>query len=546
MHMKAPGNQTNLHPEMEGVLRTDHVFVLALLLCVALVYAQTLGFQFLFWDDHVHLLSPPMSQGLTIAGVKSAFTSQLMNHWHPLTIMTYMLDTELFGSNPGAHHAVNALLHVLNSLLLFALLKSASRALWPSALATALWALHPLHVENVAWLSDLKDLLCTLFGLLALLAYVRFTRCRRWYSLVLLCYCLGMLSKSMIITLPVMCLLLDVWPLQRLALDSRGHAGFSHDILAGVEQQRSVPVKVVMTLFREKALLFLVALVFVLFTYATTQRLGGVEYYGRVGLWGRLTNSVCSHMWYIAKTIWPSAVTGHYIHPSLPGGIPWQAWQIAGSVLALLAISWAVWRLRRPYLVMGWLWFLLTLAPVNGMVQYGNPSRAGRYMYLPMIGLLIMFSWGLDELSQRCALARRHVTRKLVMGALVMVVLALAAASWVEAGYWRNDLAFCERQIELVPNNPYQNHNLALTYYELGRYKEAKYHAQKAVDVWPKLFQSHDLLATIYGREGNSELCSYHRSQASAIRMRMSDEHGKAISESVFAETANKLLTAQR
>lgn len=224
--MKAPCNQTKLYTEMEGVLHPDHVFVLGLFLSVAIVYAQTLGFQFLGWDDPAHVLTPPMSLGLTMAGVKSAFTSQLMNHWHPLTIMAYMLDVELFGLNPGAHHAVNVLIHVLNSLLLFALLKSASRRFWPSALATALWALHPLHVENVAWLSDLKDLLCTLFGLLALHAYIRFARCRhwRWYGLVFLCYCLGLLSKSMIVTLPVMCLLLDVWPLQRLAFGSQDHA----------------------------------------------------------------------------------------------------------------------------------------------------------------------------------------------------------------------------------------------------------------------------------------------------------------------------------
>ena len=545
--MKGLCRQTNGHTEMEGVLHRDHVVVLALLLSVAVVYGRTLGFQFLIWDDPAHVLSPPMSLGLTSAGVKSAFTSQLMNHWHPVTILAYMLDVELFGLSPGAHHGMNVLVHVLNSLLLFVLLKSTSRTFWPSALATALWALHPLHVENVAWLSDLKDLLCTLFGLLALHAYVRFAQGRRWrwYGLVLLCYGMGLLSKSMIITLPVICLLLDVWPLQRLALGSQGHARFPPQDATKVPRRRYVLVRTLTRLFLEKTPLFVLALGFLLLTYATTQRSGWVEYYGRVDLWGRLTNSVCSHVWYIVKTVWPSGVTGHYVHPNLPGGTAWQVWQIAGSVWILAAISWAVWRLRRPYLVMGWLWFLLTLAPVNGMVQYGNPSRAGRYMYLPMIGLLIMFTWGLEELLQQGPLARRQTLKKLATGAVVSAVLALAAASWVEAGHWRNDLAFCERQLELVPNNPYQNHNLALTYYRLGRYEEAKYHARKAVAIWPMIYQAHDLLRHLYAREGNAELCRYHRTQVSDITRKMHQEHKKAISGNTFAATASEFLTVQ-
>jgi Tfp pilus assembly protein PilF len=166
-------------------------------------------------------------------------------------------------------------------------------------------------------------------------------------------------------------------------------------------------------------------------------------------------------------------------------------------------------------------------------------------MYLPMIGLLIMFAWGLDEVLQRCTLAHRYTAKKLLTGGLVSAVLAVATATWVEAEYWRNDLVFFERQIELVPNNPYQNHNLALTYYKLGRYEEAKYHAQKAVAIWPMVHQADDLLASIYAREGNLESGSYHRSQASAIRMKMHQEHRKAISESTLAATASEFLSAR-
>ena len=281
--MKTPGRQLEGRDEMEGVLHRDHVFVLALLVSVVLVYGQTVAFQFLIWDDPVYVLRPPASMGLTLAGVKSAFTSQMMTHWHPLTVLSHMLDVELFGLSPGAHHGMSMLVHALNSLLLFALLKSTTGAFWLSALATALWTLHPLHVENVAWVSDRKDLLCAFFGLLALHAYVRFVRRRRyrWYGLVLLFFLMGLLSKSMIVTLPVMCLLLDVWPLQRFGHGPHGHTESGHNGLAQAVRRRYSPLRVLRRLCLEKAPFFVLALGFVFLTYATTQRAGALEYYGR-------------------------------------------------------------------------------------------------------------------------------------------------------------------------------------------------------------------------------------------------------------------------
>lgn len=541
--MKTPGKEMNTYDEIEDVVHQDYVFVLAILISIVVVYGQTLRFPFLMWDDPVYILKPPVSMGLTVASLKSAFTSQLMNHWHPLTMISHMLDVELFGMNSGAHHGMNVLIHTLNSLLLFTLLRSMKCTFWPSALATVLWALHPLHAENVAWLSDRKDLLCALFGLLALHAYVRFARYRqfRWYGLVLLCYFMGLLSKSMIITIPVMCLLLDVWPLQRFGCCVTRHTQSDHNGGEGVKWRRLLSVR---GLFIEKIPLFVPALGFALFSYATTQRAGYLEYYGKVHIWGRLANSACSHMWYIAKTIWPSCLAGQYIHPDLPGGTPWKIWQIIGSVCLLVVISWAVWRLRRPYLLMGWLWFLVTLAPVNGIVQFGNPSRADRYVYVPMIGLLIMFTWGIGEIFQRCAAALRPPARNLIAGIAVgSLVLVLGTACWVQVGYWRNDEVFCERNVEIAPGNPYQNHNLALTYLRLGRYEEAMHHAKKAVAIWPMLVQTHELLATLYAREGNAELSSYHRARTSDLMATIRSEHRKWISQNVLAAKTSEFLT---
>ncbi len=538
--MKTLGRQIGVRDEREGVLQRDHVFVLVLLLIVVAVYGQTVAFAFLIWDDPIYVLGPPASMGLTTSGAKSAFTSQMMTHWHPLTVLSHMLDVELFGLSSGAHHGVSVLVHMLNSLLLFALLRSTTRAFWPSAFVTVVWAVHPLHVENVAWVSDRKDLLCAFFGLLALHAYVRFAWCRglRWYGLALLLYLMGLLSKSMIVTLPLMCLLLDMWPLQRFGLDAHVHAESGPNDFSEVARQRY-------PLFRlcaEKTPLFVVALGFILLTYATTQRAGALEYYGRADFWDRLANSLCSHAWYTAKTIWPSGLAGLFVHPNLPGGTPWKAWQIAGSICVLGSISWMVWRLRRPYLIMGWLWFLGTLAPVNGLVQYGNLSRAGRCMYLPMIGLLVMIAWGVGELLQCYLLVRRHAGNNLVAGVASSIVLVLGAACWVEARYWRNDRVFFERQMELVPNNPYYNHNLAVTYYRLGEYEKARYHADKAVAIWPMIWQAHDLLAKICAHQGDTELSSHHRTMASDIKANAAYEHRRWIFENAFAATADGLL----
>jgi hypothetical protein len=527
---------------MEGVFSKDQVFVLVLLMGIVIVYGQAFGFRFLIWDDSAYVLRPPVSLGITIAGMKSAFTSQVMTHWHPLTVLSHMLDVEIFGLNPGAHHGVSMFLHMLNSLLLFALLKTTTRKYWPSVFVTALWALHPLHVENVAWVSDRKDLLCALFGLLALHAYVRFTWCRRlhWYGVLLLCYILGLLSKSMIVTLPVMCLLLDVWPLQRMDAGSK-----EQHLSSNPKRARHWTLKLQSKPFIEKAPLFVIALCFAVLTYATTQRGGMLEYYGRVGFWDRLTNSVCSHAWYIVKTVWPSRLAGLFVHPNLPGGTPWQMWQIIGSICLLGGISYLVWRSKRSYLAMGWLWFLLTLAPVNGIVQYGNLSRAGRCMYLPMIGLLIMLVWGVRELFQVYRSLNRNAVQHFGTMASIAMVLVLAGACWVETGYWKDDVAFNERQMELVPNNPYHNNNMALTYLRLGKYEKAQHHASKAITVWPKLWQSHDLLARIYVRQGDTEAANYHSDIASSLKADLASEHRQWLSRNVFAATIDDILKEQ-
>jgi tetratricopeptide (TPR) repeat protein len=194
---------------------------------------------------------------------------------------------------------------------------------------------------------------------------------------------------------------------------------------------------------------------------------------------------------------------------------------------------------------MGWLWFLGTLAPVNGVVQYGNMSRNGRCMYLPLIGLLIILVWGMSEVFQRLMVVRRQAAKNLGTCVAVSIVLVLMTVCWVEVGYWGNNKTFFERQIKLVPNNPYFNQNLAVTYNKLGRYEEASYYANRAITIWPKVYQGHDLLAKIYARQGNAELSSYHRNKASDIRADVRHEHRRWISQNTLAATVDAFLREQ-
>ncbi len=516
--------------ETEDDRRRTELFVLLLLTSIVMVYGQTLRFDFILWDDPAYVWNSAVRPGLTVSGIKQAFTSLVMTHWHPLTVVAHMVDVELFGLSAGPHHGINVVLHSLNAILLFRLLRFMTHAFWPSAFVAMVWALHPLHVENVAWIADRKDLLCTLFGLLALHAYVRFavSRRRRWYALVLLLYGMGMMSKSMIITLPIMCLLLDYWPLGRFRTCRKGDVeGMREQEKIGCSSASRVP-GALPPLFIEKVPLLLVATGFSVLTYVNAQYGGGIEYYGRIDLQGRVANSICSHAWYIVKMLLPTRLAALYVHPDLPGGIPWQNWHMVGAVLLLGFISWMVLRLHRPYLIMGWLWFLGTLAPVNGLVQYGNPSRADHYMYIPMIGLLVMVGWGIPELLG-CLTTHRRVLTRLVAALALGATLSLAAASWIQTGYWRNSLVFYERQMELVPDNPYFNTNMALVYAKRGSYEQAIHYATRALAIWPQVFQAHLVLEAVYARMNNSELARYHHRKASEIQAAGQRERRRAL-----------------
>ena len=438
--------------------RADLWICLLLLAAIFGVYAQSRHFAFVNYDDPDYVTANPhVRQGITADGALWALTSTEAANWFPVTRLSHMLDVQLFGMDAGWHHLVSVLIHAVASVLLFLFLMRATGARSPSAFVAFVFALHPLHVESVAWVAERKDVLCALFWFLALWAYVR-----GWRALVIVAFVLGLMSKPMIVTLPLTLLLLDVWPLKR-----------------GLR-------------VREKLPLFALAAAGAVVTIVV-QRAGGAV--NPAALFG-LGNALVSYVVYVAKTFWLAGLAVFYPYPA-----QLALWRVALAVTALAAMSWQVVRLYRvrPYLAVGWFWFLGTLVPVIGIVRAGEQARADRYMYVPMIGLAVMIAWGGADLLRRWPRLRTA----LAIGACA----ACAGAAWAQAGYWRNSETLFAHALEVTTDNYIAEHNLG-TYLtdQPGRLPEAVAHLERAVHLEPQSGQAHsDLGIALAGTPGRLE-----------------------------------------
>ena len=372
-----------------------------------------------------------------------------------------MIDCQLFGTNAGRHLLVNALIHAANTLLVFYFLLRTTHARWPSALVAALFALHPLHVESVAWASERKDTLCTFFGLLSLIAYVRYAEARSIsrYAWVAITLALGLLAKPMLVTWPFVMLLLDYWPLRRLQrLDAR--------------DQLSVLRKFVV----EKLPLFALVAVSIIITFLAQSHGGAVRTFAAAPVGFRLSNGVVSYAKYILLMFWPNNLAVYY--PLPPTGIP--AWQVIGAAFLLIGITalCLFQRRNRPYLIVGWLWFLGTLVPVIGFVQVGGQTMADRYFYIPSIGLFIALVFGLADLAKSW-----RVAPALSAGIAGGVLLILAILTNAQIQRWRDSFTLFEHTLAVTPPNLHIEHNLGLALGGSGRYDEAAAHFEKALQI---------------------------------------------------------------
>jgi Flp pilus assembly protein TadD len=447
--------------------RSDLVILLGLAVMTFGIYAQVIGHQFITLDDPTYIReNPNVNRGVTLAGLAWAFSTFDVANWHPLTWISHMIDCQLFGTNAGRHLLVNMLIHAANTLLIFYFLFRTTHARWPSALVAALFALHPLHVESVAWASERKDTLSTFFGLLSLIAYVRYAGAPSIsrYAWVAITLALGLLAKPMLVTWPFVMLLLDYWPLRRLQR-------------LGASDQLSVLRKFVV----EKLPLFALVAVSMIITFLAQSHGGAVRTFAAAPAGFRFSNGVVSYAKYLLLTFWPNDLAVYY--PLAPTGIP--IWQVIGAALLLIGITalCLFQRRNRPYLIVGWLWFLGTLVPVIGFVQIGGQTMADRYFYIPSIGLFIALVFGLADFAKRW-----RVAPLLSAGAAVAVLLILATLTNAQIYRWRDSFTLFSHTLAVTPPNLHIEHNLGLALGASGRYDEATAHFEKALQIDPNFY----------------------------------------------------------
>jgi tetratricopeptide (TPR) repeat protein len=411
------------------------------------IYAQTATHGYVAFDDETYVYQNPwVKAGLTAPNVAWAFTTFLSANWHPLTWISYMLDFSLFGDSPGEQHLVNMALHLGSVLLLFLALARMTRQMWRSALVAAIFAVHPLHVESVAWISERKDVLSTFFEMLALLLYVRYTEKPgvRSYLSVAAAFGLSLLAKPMVVTFPFVLLLLDYWPLRRIEWPLNG--------------------VIVRRLFVEKTPLLAIAAVGSVLTFMAQRGSGAVASFAGLPLHLRIANAAVAYVDYMKEALLPVDLA--VLYPFWP---PAPAAVIA-SVLILAALTVVAWRWvkQRPYLAVGWLWYLGMLVPVIGLVQVGSQMMADRYTYVPLVGLSIALVWTVaDFVEHRAAL------RTAAAAVAILALAALTGAAYQQAAYWKNSRTLFEHTLAVTRGNYAIENNLGLVVASEGDHARA-------------------------------------------------------------------------
>ena len=488
-----PGGDSLLTLKISEMRREQWIYPALALITVAVFWP--LGrCQFINYDDNMYVTeNAHIQQGLTWAGVRWAFQATVTGNWHPITCLSHMLDCQLFGLNAGAHHLVNLLFHVANTLLLFHLLRRMTREFWPSTLVAALFAWHPLHVESVAWVAERKDVLSTFFGLLAIWAYGRYAqggnRKVRNYLLAMGFLTLGLMSKPMLVTWPFVFLLLDFWPLGRVP-------GFG--VQAPVVRASGARRVTFTHLLLEKLPFLVLALAFCAITFLTQRHASAVISEGSFTTLERLCNVLVSYVRYLGKTIWPADLAIFYPYPVYPHPT-WPVWQVVGSGALLAAITLAVlWRARsRPVLAVGWLWFLGTLVPVIGLVQVGMQSLADRYSYIPLIGLFIMIVWTGKSLAGRWRYARAG----LAVAATVALAACLVVTS-LQLRYWRTGETVWRHALAVTAGNAPAYLGMGYALLEAGKVDEGITELNKLLRIQPNFAEGYYRIAVALYQQG--------------------------------------------
>jgi tetratricopeptide (TPR) repeat protein len=481
-----------------------------LLAAVWVVFGQTLGHKFISYDDNSYVYeNPQVIQGLSLKGIEWAFTHSVEANWHPLTMMSHMLDCQWYGLQAGGHHLTSLLLHAATAILLFLVLREMmglrpvksigaatpqAGALWPSAFVAAVFAIHPLRVESVAWVSERKDVLSGLFFMLTLGAYVQYVekskgkspKSKVYYGLTLLFFVLGLMCKPMLVTVPFVLLLLDYWPLNRFG---------------AAANRFSISRKLIV----EKIPLIVFSIAVCVVTLLVQQPARAISCPLRI------SNALVSYVAYCGQMFYPAGLALLYPYPS--HGLPMG--KIILSLLLLVGVSAGAfcWRQKHPQFLMGWLWYLGMLVPVIGLVQVGDQARADRYTYLPQIGLYILLTWTVVELTASWR------GRRWVLGGGAMVVLAvLITCARAQTTYWRDSESLWSRSVACTTSNSIAHNNLGGVFRDEGRTGEAIAQFQMALEINPDFAEAHNNLGVVFVQQGRKEEAITQYQKALAIK----------------------------
>jgi len=461
------------------------MFLAALVLAL---YWPVAGYDFIALDDNLYVVeNANLQKGISLTSLAWAMSTFHTTNWHPLTWLSYLADYELFGLNPAGYHINNLILHLLNTLLLFFLMQRMTGEIWKGAVIAALFAVHPLNIESVVWIAERKNLLSTLFWILTLLAYVRYAEKPGWkrYSVILVCFILGLTAKPMLVTLPFVLLLIDYWPLQRFSWSDRDRSGAIQD--------RAERRKLLIRLPIEKIPLLILSLLSAFVTFYAARTGGAIKAISVFPLVGRIETAIISYAMYLQKMVWPADLAIFYPYPV---GRP--LWQVGLSILFLTGMTALVCIKGRThrYLITGWFWYGITLLPVIGLVQVGFQSMANRYAYISLIGIFVIVVWGVEDLLKRFS-GRRYLP-----AFIVAVILAFTVCTMSALPDWKNSEAAFQQALKVTKNNHIAELGMGNVWFSRGDFSKAQDHYRVSLRIKPDFEEAYNNLGLVYASQG--------------------------------------------